>query len=85
MLKWGNRPVRWAGWASIGEGGDSTMIDLSDAMWRKATYSGKDGNCVEVGDGCTGSVPVRDSKVPEGSALVFGDAAWSAFVETVQR
>ncbi|WP_309485416.1 DUF397 domain-containing protein [Streptomyces sp. WELS2] len=35
--------------------------------------------------GCGRPVPVRDSKVPAGSALIFGTASWSAFVASVKE
>ncbi|MCF3121206.1 DUF397 domain-containing protein [Streptomyces silaceus] len=55
--------------------------DLSNARWRKSSYSSGDSdNCVEVADGVPGVVPVRDSKNPQGPALVLGAGAWSAFV-----
>ncbi|MEW2393923.1 DUF397 domain-containing protein [Streptomyces venezuelae] len=59
--------------------------DLSDARWRKSSYSSGDesDNCVEVADGVPGVVPVRDSKVPQGPALVIGAGAWTAFVAMV--
>ncbi|MFD7402367.1 DUF397 domain-containing protein [Streptomyces sp. NPDC059866] len=58
--------------------------DLSNAYWRKSTYSnGEGGSCVEVADGVPGVVPVRDSKVPHGPVVVIGSAAWTAFVGTV--
>ncbi|MFJ2869831.1 DUF397 domain-containing protein [Streptomyces sp. NPDC087298] len=54
---------------------------LTSATWRKSSYSNADGGqCVEVSDDFPGIVPVRDSKVPDGPALVFGASAWSAFV-----
>ncbi|MGW1601162.1 DUF397 domain-containing protein [Streptomyces eurythermus] len=60
-------------------------LDLSTATWRKSSYSdGGDNNCVEVADGYPGVVPVRDSKFPAGSALIFGTASWSAFVDGVK-
>ncbi|MCI3930588.1 MULTISPECIES: DUF397 domain-containing protein [unclassified Streptomyces] len=60
--------------------------DLSNARWRKSSYSnGEGGNCVEVADGRDGVVPVRDSKVPGGPALVIGGAAWEAFIREVAR
>lgn len=60
------------------------MIDLTGATWRKSTYSGgQGGECVEVADGFA-VVPVRDSKDPDGPALVFGADAWSAFVAEVK-
>ncbi|WP_344462600.1 DUF397 domain-containing protein [Kitasatospora kazusensis] len=53
--------------------------------WRKSTHSGgNDGNCIEIADGVTGIVPVRDSKDPEGPALVFRADAFSAFVAGVK-
>nr|WSX76120.1 DUF397 domain-containing protein [Streptomyces sp. NBC_00899] len=53
--------------------------------WRKSSYSGGDnGSCVEVADDLVGAVPVRDSKDPQGPALVFPAAAWAAFVADVK-
>ncbi|PSJ26947.1 DUF397 domain-containing protein [Streptosporangium nondiastaticum] len=48
--------------------------------WRKSTYSGHQGDCIQIADGVTGAVPVRDSKTPDGPALVFPTRAWAAFV-----
>lgn len=59
--------------------------DLTAAVWRKSSYSNGDGgNCVEVTDGFPGLVPVRDSKTPEGAALIIPAAAWSRFVTAVK-
>jgi len=59
--------------------------DLSAARWRKSSYSdGGGGSCVEVADGFPGVQPVRDSKDPEGPALVFTSEAWSAFIGDVK-
>ena len=53
--------------------------------WRKSIYSGGDnGSCLEVADGLTGVLPVRDSKAPQGPALVFPAGAWAAFIEDVK-
>ncbi|MDX6354452.1 MAG: hypothetical protein QOF98_1355, partial [Streptomyces sp.] len=53
--------------------------------WRKSSYSGANGgNCIEVGDGIPSVLPVRDSKDPEGPALLFTPTAWSAFVADVK-
>ncbi|MEV6882535.1 DUF397 domain-containing protein [Streptomyces sp. NPDC051135] len=58
--------------------------DLTNAHWRKSTYSnGEGGNCLEVTDGVPGVVPVRDSKVADGPVVVVGSAAWTEFVRTV--
>ncbi|MER7701853.1 DUF397 domain-containing protein [Kitasatospora sp. NPDC097605] len=58
--------------------------DLSNASWFKSSYSNNGGECVEVSASFPGAVPVRDSKDPEGPALVFPASAWRAFVAGVQ-
>ncbi|MGV9561175.1 DUF397 domain-containing protein [Streptomyces sp. NPDC003480] len=59
---------------------------LRDADWRKSSYSNSDGgNCVEVAQNLPSVVPVRDSKDPSQGALVFTAAAWSRFIDDVQR
>lgn len=60
------------------------MTDLSTARWRKSSYSGGNGNCIEVAENLPGIVAVRDSKDPDGPALVFEPAAWVAFVAGVR-
>ncbi|MGW3075563.1 MULTISPECIES: DUF397 domain-containing protein [unclassified Kitasatospora] len=59
-------------------------IDLAAARWMKASYSQQGGNCVEVAPSFPSVVPVRDSKDPEGPALVFPTEAWSSFVAAVR-
>lgn len=67
---------------SGGDGGNC----LEMGAWRKSTYSGGDGgDCLEVLDGVPEVVPVRDSKVADGPALLFRAAAWSAFVAGQKR
>jgi hypothetical protein len=52
--------------------------DLSRADWRRSSYSGSNGNCVEAaGDGRV--VAVRDSKNPVGHCLAFKPSAWREF------
>ncbi|MEV7359167.1 DUF397 domain-containing protein [Kitasatospora sp. NPDC091276] len=55
-----------------------------DTTWRKSSYSGGGGECVEVADGFTGVQPVRDSKDPDGPVLLFRSPAWRAFVAAVR-
>ncbi|WSN71821.1 DUF397 domain-containing protein [Streptomyces sp. NBC_01361] len=60
--------------------------DLSTAVWRKSTFSeGGANDCVEVADNYPGVVPVRDSKRPQGPALVFGVGACAAFVGDIRE
>ncbi|MDH6579824.1 DUF397 domain-containing protein [Kitasatospora sp. MAP5-34] len=52
--------------------------------WRKSSFSGAQSDCVEIADGVPGVVPVRDSKNPDGPALVFPADAWRVFVTGVK-
>lgn len=55
-------------------------MDLSRAAWRKSSRSGGNGgNCVEAAP-TSARVAVRDSKDPEGPALVVSAREWRAFV-----
>ncbi|MFD3652367.1 DUF397 domain-containing protein [Streptomyces sp. NPDC058620] len=64
----------------------SSDYNLSTAIWRKSSYSdGSGGNCLEVLDGVPDAVPVRDSKVTDGPALVFRTDAWTTFVSGLKR
>ncbi|MFJ4670050.1 DUF397 domain-containing protein [Kitasatospora purpeofusca] len=58
--------------------------NTSGASWFKSSYSDNGGQCVEVSASLPGAVPVRDSKDPEGPALVFPADAWRSFVAGVQ-
>ena len=59
------------------------MSDQGDArlVWRKASASTSNGNCVEVAPVPGGGVAVRDSKDPQGPILRFTAAEWAAFAE----
>ncbi|PZG12122.1 DUF397 domain-containing protein [Micromonospora craterilacus] len=57
------------------------MADLTGALWRKGIRSSSNGgDCVEVADNLPGVVGVRDSKDPNGPALIFAPTAWRMFV-----
>ncbi|MGW2485239.1 DUF397 domain-containing protein [Streptomyces sp. NPDC001571] len=63
----------------------STELDLSTALWSKSSYSNATGgDCVEVAGNLPGVVPVRDSKAPNGPALIIAASAWAPFVEAVK-
>jgi hypothetical protein len=63
-----------------------STVNLSDATWRKSTYSsgGGNGDCVEVAIG-VGIVAVRDSKHSDGTVLTFTSAQWQTFIWAVLR
>ncbi|MGA5131369.1 DUF397 domain-containing protein [Streptomyces olivoreticuli] len=52
--------------------------------WRKSSYSTNGGDCIEIGEGLAGVVPVRDSKDATGPALVFERASWADFLSHVK-
>jgi hypothetical protein len=57
---------------------------LSAATWTKSSYSDDDaGNCLEFAPEFTSSVPVRDSKRPDGPVIVVNRAAWDAFTSSL--
>ena len=58
--------------------------ELGDVCWRKSSYSGVAGDCVEVAL-LEGGLAVRDSKDPQGPALVFSSAAWEAFIAEAKK
>jgi hypothetical protein len=58
--------------------------DLSRAEWRKSSFSGASQNCVEVARNLPGIVAIRDSKNPQGPALVITRARWAAFMDAVK-
>jgi hypothetical protein len=58
--------------------------DLTQAVWRKSRFSnGSGGDCVEVASNLPGIVAVRDSKDPDGPALIFTPSEWKAFTRGV--
>ncbi|MGW2540927.1 DUF397 domain-containing protein [Kitasatospora sp. NPDC001574] len=58
--------------------------ELSNASWFTSSHSNNGGQCVEVSASFPGAVPVRDSKDPQGPALVFSADAFTAFVDAVR-
>ena|SRR6266567_2228164 len=56
---------------------------LRSASWRKSSYSNPSGNCVESAELADG-IAVRNSRFPDGPALVFTSAEWDAFLRGVK-
>lgn len=61
------------------------MINTSGlpVRWRKSSYSTNGGNCLEVGEGVNGVVPVRDSKT-DGPVLTLTPNSWGSFIAATQ-
>ena len=52
---------------------------LADVQWRKSKRSGALGNCVELAPLADGGVAMRNSRFPEGPALIYTPAEIAAF------
>jgi hypothetical protein len=67
--------------SSAGPSARNTTARDIRAMWMKSSHSGPTGgNCVEVAFLADGDVAVRNSRQPDGPALVFTRAEWTAFL-----
>ena len=61
------------------------MAELTGARWHKSNRSGSNGgDCVEVADNLPDVVAVRDSKDPDGPALIFGRDTWAQFITALK-
>ncbi|ABD12064.1 DUF397 domain-containing protein [Frankia sp. CcI156] len=60
-----------------------STTDLTNAEWRKSSYSATQTTCVEVAQ-VDEVVAVRDSKDPTGPVLVFTPDEWAAFLAGVR-
>ena len=56
---------------------------LHAAAWRKSSHSNPSGNCAEAAD-LNDGVALRNSRFPDGPALVFTSAEWDAFLRGVK-
>jgi hypothetical protein len=52
---------------------------VTERAWRTSSYSGGQGNCVQVGQAGR-AVAIRDSTDPGGPELIVGQAQWETFV-----
>ncbi|MDA0566762.1 DUF397 domain-containing protein [Streptomonospora sp. S1-112] len=56
-----------------------------DTQWRKSSYSGPRGDCLEARIANDGAALVRDTQNREGGMLAFPVTEWSAFLAEVDR
>ena len=54
--------------------------DIDGVVWRKSARSNPSGNCVELAALPGGGFAVRNSRYPEGPALVYTRAEIEAFI-----
>ncbi|CAM5672411.1 DUF397 domain-containing protein [Streptomyces atroolivaceus] len=54
---------------------------LEGVKWRKSRHSGPQGNCVELAALPGGDVALRNSRDPQGPALIYSRAEINAFLD----
>src|SRR5829696_6354417 len=54
--------------------------EIPGARWRKSGRSSAQGNCVELARLAGAEVAIRNSRHPQGPALIFTDAELDAFI-----
>jgi Domain of unknown function (DUF397) len=54
--------------------------DLGDVQWHKSARSNSSGNCVQLAPLDGGQIGMRDSKHPDGPALVFAAGEVAGFI-----
>ena len=62
-------------------------MTTEEPQWFKSSYSSNGGACIEIAANLVAThrtVPVRDSKDPQGPALAFGADAFASFVQAVK-
>jgi Domain of unknown function (DUF397) len=71
--------------SSYSSANGGACVEVANLTWSKSSHStANGGNCVEVAGDGAGVVAVRDSKDPDGPALVFSPADWSAFISSLK-
>ncbi|MFJ6723002.1 DUF397 domain-containing protein [Streptomyces sp. NPDC091259] len=59
--------------------------EIPGAVWVKSSASVGNGNCVEVAALTDGAVAMRNSRFPDGPALIFTAGEIEAFLDGVKR
>lgn len=59
--------------------------DVGEPRWRKSSYSGNNGQCVELAILSDGVAALRDSKDPEGGIVRLTGADWIALRDALPQ
>ena len=60
------------------------LDDLSRAEWRVSSYTGGNGDCVELA-GLSAVTAVRDSKNPDGGTILFGRSTFARLLTEIKH
>jgi len=60
------------------------VSESNELAWRKSSFSQAQSECIEISESIPGTVPVRDSKDPEGPVLIFPAETFASFVAAVK-
>lgn len=55
--------------------------ELRGVRWQKSRRSGREGNCVEMASLPSGQIAVRNSRHPDGPALIYTRAEVQALIQ----
>lgn len=58
-----------------------SAAQLPDVQWRKGSSSNREGNCVELAALPSGEIAVRNSRDPQGPALIYTRAEIAALIQ----
>ncbi len=66
---------------------DSSMraSSMQGIVWRKSRYSNSSGECVQLAELPNQGIAIRNSRYPNGPALIYTYAEFAAFVHGVKK
>ena len=62
----------------------ASASDIIGVSWQKSRRSNSQGNCVELASLPTGQIAIRNSRCPDGPALVYPQAEIAALIRSVK-